>query len=416
MTSSRTREATSARRTALIVTILAGAAFVLVAWWRIPWHPVPGGEVVPADPARFLSGADIDRAEDYARWARVWSWGSLLVSLAVAAWWGFTDVGRRVVERLPGRWWWRTILAVALTVLLGRLITLPFAVAFRQHARDYGITRQSWWGFARDLLVGEGVQIVVTAIAVLVLLACVRRFPRRWPAVVGGLLGALVMTGSFLYPVLVEPLFNSFEPLPDGSLRTGILRLAETEQVRVDDVLVADASRRTTTLNAYVSGFGDTRRVVLYDNLVEELPQDEVLAVVAHELTHARHDDVLTGSLLGALGAVIGVGVLGLLLERRPAGEPSVVPRVLAMFAIASVLTAPVQNGLSRLIETRADVGALEATRDPGAFIAMQQELNLHAVADPTPPAWSHFWFGSHPTTMSRVAVAERFEELLRDR
>lgn len=411
MSSSRTSEPRPARSTALVVVLLAGVVFALVAWWRIPWHPVPGGSVAAADPTRFLSLAEIDRAEQYSRWARVWSWGSLAVSLAVAAWWGLTDAGRRVVDRLPGRWWARAALAVAITVLLGRLITLPFAVAFRIHARDYGITRQSWSGFARDLAVGELVQIVATSLAVVVLLACIRRFPRRWPAVAGGLFAALVMAGSFVYPVVVEPLFNSFQPLPDGSLRTGILQLADTEHVHIDDVLVADASRRTTTFNAYVSGFGDTRRVVLYDNLVDELPQDEVLAVVAHELTHARRDDVLTGSLLGASGAALGVGLLGLVLGRRKVGEPGSVPRLLALFAIASFLASPVQNGLSRLIETRADVGALEATRDPASFIAMQEELNLHAVSDPTPPAWSQFWFGSHPTTMQRIAIAERFEQ-----
>ena len=83
---------------------------------------------------------------------------------------------------------------------------------------------------------------------------------------------------------MVEPLFNWFTPLADGPLRTQILELADEEGVEVDDVLVADASRRTTTLNAYVSGFGSTRRVVVYDNLVDDLPEDQALSVVAHEL------------------------------------------------------------------------------------------------------------------------------------
>src|SRR5206468_3731899 len=109
------------------------------------------------------------------------------------------------------------------------------------------------------------------------------------------------------------PLFNHFTPLPDGELRTQVLALAEQEHVRVDDVLVADASQRTTTLNAYVSGFGSSRRVVVYDNLLDDLDRREVLSVVAHELGHARHDDVLTGSVLGAAGALVGVGLLALL-------------------------------------------------------------------------------------------------------
>ena len=128
-----------------------------------------------------------------------------------------------------------------------------------------------------------------------------------------------MLLGSFGYPILVEPLFNSFESLPDGDLRTQVLALADEEDVPVQDVLVADASRRTTTLNAYVSGFGSTRRIVLYDNLVDDLPEDQALSVVAHELAHARHRDVLVGSALGAAGVLAGIGALGL-LRRAPGG------------------------------------------------------------------------------------------------
>ena len=102
----------------------------------------------------------------------------------------------------------------------------------------------------------------------------------------------------------------------------------------MDEVLVADASRRTTTLNAYVSGFAGSRRVVLYDNLVRDVPRDEALSVVAHELAHARHDDVLVGTVLGASGAAAAVGLLGLVLGRRRADDPATVPTLLALLAV----------------------------------------------------------------------------------
>jgi STE24 endopeptidase len=230
--------------------------------------------------------------------------------------------------------------------------------------------------------------------------------------VAGGLLAGLVLVGSFVYPLVVEPLFNSFTPLADGALRSQIMELADREGVPVDDVLVADASRRTTTLNAYVSGFGSTRRVVVYDNLVRDLPTDQALSVVAHELGHARHDDVLVGSALGAAGALVGVGLLGLLVgtlgRRRPMGDPAVVPLVLALVALGTVASSPVENGISRHVETRADVDALEATHDVRAFEAMQRELAVTSLADATPPAWSQFWFGSHPTALTRIAIARQ--------
>ena len=404
------------RRTALLVTLLGGAVFVAIALWLVPWHPVPGGTPPPASAASVFSPEQIARAEDYSRWARAWSWGSLVVSLLLACWFGFSGLGRRLADRLRGRWWVRVVLAVAALTLLGRIVTLPFGVLLRREQLDRGLSNQSWTGYASDLALGQLVGIVTTSLALVAVIGCARRWRRAWPAVAGALLAALVLAGSFVYPVLVEPLFNTFTPLPDGSLRTQILRLADREHVPVDDVLVADASRRTTTLNAYVSGFGSTRRVVVYDNLVNDLPEDEALSVVAHELGHARHDDVVTGSVLGAAGGVFGVGLLALLVgsigsrRRLTMADPAVVPLLLALVALGTLAASPVQNDISRQIETRADVDALVATHDPGAFVAMQRELALHALADPTPPAWSQLWFGSHPTTLTRIAIARGFD------
>jgi STE24 endopeptidase len=216
----------------------------------------------------------------------------------------------------------------------------------------------------------------------------------------------------------VEPLFNSFTSLPAGPLRTEILALARTEHVPVDDVLVADASRRTTTLNAYVSGFGSTRRVVLYDNVVTTLPRAQIEMIVAHELGHARHEDVLVGTVLGAVGAAFGVGLLGWLLGSRRLlrragaqgpGDARVVPLVLALAAVGAFVASPVQNTISRAVEARADLTSLQATGDPATFVAMQRQLTLSSLADPTPPWFSQFWFGSHPTVLQRIGLAEQW-------
>ncbi len=404
------------RRTALAALLVGGVAFVVLAVWLVPWHPVPGGTPAAA-PARSVFTADqVTAADEFARWSRVWSWGSLAVSLLVVCWFGFTRHGIRLVERIRGPWWVRVVLAVAALVLIGRLVTLPFAVLMHRHLLDNGLTRQPWGGFAADLVRTELVTILTTSVGLVVLVGCARRWPRVWPAVAGGLLAGLVLVGSFVYPVLVEPVFNSFEPLPDGALRSQILQLADREGVHIDDVLVVDASRRTTTLNAYVSGFGSTRRVVVYDTLVHDLPDDQALSVIAHELAHARHDDVVIGSVLGASAALAAVGLLGLAVDalgrRRVMGDPALVPLVLALLAVGTLLASPVQNAVSRHIETRADVDALRATHDPAAFIRMQRELSLRALSDPAPPAWSQFWFGSHPTTLTRIAIARQMYDL----
>ena len=397
-----------ARRVAIWVAVIGGLAFVVIAALRVPWDPIPGGPLHPPPASSVFTPAEIQRAEDFSGLQRILSWSSLAVSLALACVLGFTEVGARLVDRVRGPWWWRVVVAVVGLTLADLVVTLPLAVLLRRRVLEFGLSHQAWDGYAADLAKSFAVNVVATSIGLVLLVGVARRWPSVWPAVAGVLLAGLVLVGSFVYPLLVEPLFNNFESLPDGELRTQILALADQEHVHVEDVLVADASRRTTTLNAYVSGFGSSRRVVVFDNLLDDEDQGQVLAVVAHELSHAHHDDVLTGSLLGAAGALLGVGVLALLVPDT--GEPRRVPRILALLAVATFLASPVQNGISRRIETRADVDSLRTTQDPAAFIALQRDLATTSLADPTPYRLSQFWFGSHPTALQRIALAERMD------
>lgn len=411
----------SERGVGVVTALVGGAVFVALAVVLVPWDPVPGGGGATVRAEEAFTAAQIARAEEFSRWARVWSWSSLAVSLLVSAGLGFTRLGRALMGRIPGPWWLRVVLGTAAVLLTGRVVTLPFGLALLSRRRSYGLSSQSWASYAADVARNELVSVVVSSVALLVLVGCARRWRRAWPAVAGLVLAAFVMLGSFVYPVLVEPLSNDFEPLPEGELRTAVLEVAQREGVDVDDVLVADASRRTTTLNAYVSGLGSTRRVVLYDNLVDDVPQAEILSVVAHELAHAEHHDVLVGSALGAVGVLFAVGLLGALLgsgarpgagggapPRSRVADPAVVPLVLALVAVGMLLASPVESTISRKIETRADVVALEATGDRSSFVEMQRRLALRSLSDPTPPTWSQLWFGTHPTVLERIALAGR--------
>jgi len=411
-----TRPVPSVRTVAAAVAVVGAVIFVTLTVVLVPWHPVPGGgpSSLPA-PDTVLSPEQLARAEAYAGPARWLGWSSLLVSLVVVCWLGFTEAGARLVGRLRGWWWVRVTLGCFLLLLIGELVTLPLALAIRHNALQAGLTNQDLAGWLRDDLVGLLVSTVFTAIGAMVLIGLARRLPRVWPLCAGVLSALLVVLGSFVYPLVVEPLFNRFTSLPAGPLRTSILRLAAVEHVRVDDVLVADASRRTTSLNAYVTGFGSTRRVVLYDNTVNDLKQAEIESVVAHELGHARHDDVLLGTVLGACGAALGVGLLGLIVARpgvrRRSGitgmaDPRAVALLLALTAAASFLASPVENTISRAIEARADLSALDATRDPVAFVELQKQLAISSLQQPAPPEWDQLWFGSHPTPVQRIGMA----------
>jgi STE24 endopeptidase len=269
-----------------------------------------------------------------------------------------------------------------------------------------------------DVFKAYAVGAVIGAIALLGFFTITRLAPRGWWALGAAGAASLVVLLTFVLPVLVEPVFNRFTPMEPGPLRTELLTLAARDGVPVRDVLVADASRRTRAVNAYVSGLGPTRRIVVYDTLLKEAPPEQVASVVAHELGHAKDRDVVTGTLLGALGAGAAVVALYLLggwtgLLRRAGvdsiAEPRAVALLVAVAALVGVLTTPLQALVSRRIEARADAHALALTGDPVTFEAMQRRLANVNLADPDPPAWERLYFASHPSTVERMAAARAY-------
>jgi STE24 endopeptidase len=405
----------------LITAVVLGIALTVVIAVATPWSPLPepSGGRSPIDPTAGLSAAQLDRAEAFAAALRPASLASLLLGLVVSALLALTPAGGRLVRAvaapLGGGWVWQVLLGVLALAVVGRLVTLPLAAYGEVVRHRYGLSTRSWGLWLRDVAVSTAIDAALTALGLLVLVLLARKLPRTWWAWAGAGAAALVVVGSFLWPVLMEPAFNRFEPLAEGRLRSDLLELAEENGTPVEDVLVSDASRRTTALNAYVSGFGSTRRIVLYDTVLDRLPDAQVESIVAHELGHVATDDVLSGTLIGALGAGAGVAALGWLvssprlLRRAGAdgpGDPRVVPLVLFLMTVGTLLSTPVQNGVSRHVEARADVHALDLTRDPEAFAGMQRDLAGSNLNDPDPPAAWQWFFGSHPTVAQRLAMA----------
>jgi STE24 endopeptidase len=369
----------------------------------------------------------VHRAEAFAALLLPASLFSLALGLAVSAIFGLTTLGGRLVRAvarpLGGGWVWQVLLGVLALSVIGRLVTLPLAAYGEVIRHRYGLSTRGWGLWLRDIGVATGIDAGLTAVGLLALVWLARRAPRTWWAWAAVAAAALVVVGSFLWPLVFEPAFNRFDPMAAGPLRSDLLALAEKNGTPVQDVLVSDASRRTTTLNAYVSGFGSTRRIVVYDTVLERLPAAQIESIVAHELGHVSADDVLTGTLTGALGAAAGVAALGWLVSRRSllrrsgadsAGDPRIVPLVLFLIAVGTLVSAPVQNLVSRQIEARADVHALDLTRDPDTFTAMQQGLAVANLSEPDPPAALQWFFGSHPTTAQRVGFARDWKRLER--
>src|SRR5439155_11399840 len=238
---------------------------------------------------------------------------------ALAAVLGLTPLGGRLViavaRPVGGGWIAQVLLGGVALALVGQIASLPLQAWSETVQRRYGLSTRDWSGWAADLAKSFGIGTVLAGVALLGGYAVIRAAPRTWWAWVAAGGAALAIAVSFAFPVLVEPVFNRFQPMPDGPLRTSLLELARADGIGVRDVLVADASRRTTTLNAYVSGFGSTRRIVVYDTLLRRGSAAEVRLVVAHELGHARRNDVLRGTLVGALAVAAGACAAYLLVS-----------------------------------------------------------------------------------------------------
>jgi len=383
-----------------------------------PWGPAPDLSVAPASLTSYFTPAQIARSEaffDAVKWP---SWLGLAVGVAVPVGLAFSSLGKalvRLVRRWSSRWWVQVIATGSVVVVVQRLVTLPFGIWTHRVATSYGLSTQSWGGYAIDAAKSLAITLVITSAGLVLVVGLARRFPRTWFAPAAASAAGLVLLLSFAYPIVLEPLFNRFTPLADGPLRSRLLMLAARDDIAVSDVLVADASRRTTALNAYVSGFGASKRIVVYDTLLDSASDDEIALVVAHELGHAARDDVLVGTVEGALGAAAGV-VAVFLLVRLPrtrratgagsAGDPAIVPVLLALVAVAALAAAPVENTVSRRVEARADIHSLDLTGDTSTFIAVQQRLAVSNLTHLQPNPVLAFWFSSHPAPLDRIGLA----------
>ena len=368
----------------------------------------------PIEPAdidlhSFFSDAEIERGARYAR-------PQVALGLARAA----LELGGLVlVVRRPPRWLSRgskrpalagAITGAGLAVGLS-LPTLPLSVLSRRRGKAVGLVTQSWRGWAVDLLKGAAIESVLAASAGSATVAVTRRYPRRWwlPVSAGSVAFGTVLAA--LAPVVLDPVFNDFTPLPEGETRSDVLELARAAGVNVGEVYSIDASRRTTAANAYVTGLGPTKRVVLFDTLLDRYSRDEIRVVVAHELGHVRNRDVPRGVLYAALVApAAALAVQRLSWELSPERDSAgALPALALAAALVGAPLAVIGNRLSRAIERRSDAYSLALTDSPDAFISFERAIAVQNVADLEPPRWLSSLLATHPPTAERIGSAVSF-------
>ena len=391
---------------AIAVAVAAAAAATLLL------RPRSGLiEPAPVDLKQYFTAFQLERAEDFRSVQRVLGVAGLAVgigTLGVLVW----RPPRRIFDRLEAR----PLLggaAVGAGISLVLVVTgRPISAWMRQRSLDVGLSTQAWPDWALDVVKGAGISAVTAAIGGLVAVALVRRFPRTWWAPGAVLVVAYGVVTIWLYPIVIDPVFNKFDKLKPGQLRSELLRLADRAGVDVGEVYRIDASRRTSAANAYVIGLGHSKRVVLYDNLIDKFPRDEVRVVVAHELGHQKHNDLLRGLAWLAIVAPAGTFLTQALAERfarRDLGTPAGLPAIALAVSLAGLGLGIASNALSRPVEASADSFALELTRDPADFINFERRIAIRNISDPDPPGLFHVLFDTHPTDKQRIGFGEAF-------
>jgi STE24 endopeptidase len=283
--------------------------------------------------------------------------------------------------------------------------------------RRFGLTKQSSGGWLSDQAKGLLLGVLLETPLLTAAYAVIRRRPRDWWLIIASASVPLTVALSNLAPVLLMPLFNRFEPLRDEALAARIRTLAARSGVRISDVYEMDMSRQSEKPNAMFTGLGNTKRIVLGDTLLAGFSEDEIEAVVAHELGHQVHGDIWR--LIG-FGAGAGFGMAWLLSRVAPlavqrtrertgvteVGDEASLPLLALLMTAMGLILMPVQAAFSRAIERRADRFAVELTRNGDAYARAMEGLAAQSLADPDPPRPVVLMLYSHPPIVERIRSA----------
>jgi STE24 endopeptidase len=284
------------------------------------------------------------------------------------------------------------------------LVNLPFRIAGHWWARRHDLTETNYlWWILDDWLI-LGAQFLAASLALLVVMGLARWLGDWW-----WLPGAAAFTAIVGFVTFAAPLLEyETEPLRDETLL--VAEEAYRSQLGLPDlpVRVEEVSDEILVANAYAYGIGPTRRVVLWDTILQDpFEPEEQRVVLAHELAHHSQEHLPEGVGWYAIFAVPGAFLLMLATRRRGGmGAPEAVPLALLVAFVFQLATAPAANVVSRRVEAEADWKALEVTRDPVAFEGLMAGLAESSLGDPSPPEWAQLVLGSHPTLEDRVAMA----------
>jgi STE24 endopeptidase len=360
---------------------------------------------------------------------RIFFWIYTVIELGLICVLALTPIGRRVADRLLV--WTRGYRIPAalgmgcIYLVLHDLLTLPVGIARFYHSHAWGLANPSYdlAAWLRDHYLAFAVNIPWEVAVVVALYAGLIITPRIWWLLAPIGMTILGVAYVFLAPILINPLFNDFTPLRKtqwADQQPRVQAIIDEAKIPVAEILVMDASRQSTHTNAYFTGFGSTRRIVLYDTLLKNHTPEEIESVLAHEIGHWQHDHIVKGMLIAIVGSVFGFLILHLFLRgavgQAPwnlasVADPAGLWLILLLLGAGSWLAMPAESMISRHFERQADEVSLDLGKQPQAFIDSERKMAIDNKSNVAPTPWNVWLFASHPPTVERIRMAEDWEK-----
>ncbi|HEY2235808.1 MAG TPA: M48 family metallopeptidase, partial [Candidatus Angelobacter sp.] len=354
---------------------------------------------------------------------------SLLVLLALLAL-GIAAKYRDWAERLSKHQFVQALIFVPVFILTITVLGLPLD-AYQQHiSREYGLSVQGWGSWFADVAKGQALSLIILISAIWGITNLIRKSPRRWWFYTWLVAVPFVIFLIFLAPLVIDPLFNKFEPLDKSNpqLVDAIEQVTKRGGLEIprDRMFLMKASEKVTTLNAYVTGFGPSKRVVVWDTTIKNASTPETLFVFGHEMGHYVLNHVVIGIIATAVGLFIGFYLLYRIANwafprfqqrwhMRELSDWAAVPMLFLIFSLLSLISQPIGSAISRQLEHNADIYGLEVTHgiNPNSQEAAAhafQVLGELSLSYPYPSDFYVFWYADHPPIRDRVPFAHNYD------
>lgn len=378
-------------------------------------------------PDRYKKARDLSRI--HFRFALI-SFVYGLLALWVVLRWKLGATYRTWAEKASVRRFLQVLIFSPLLILTIDILELPTGIYDNWISRKYGISVQGWGSWTRDWAKGELISVIIGSLLIWGLYAAIRRSPRRWWFYFWLISLPIAVFLIFLQPLMIDPMFHKFEPLAkrDAALTVSLEKMVQRagQNIPPERMFWMGAGEKTTALNAYVTGFGASKRIVVWDTTIAKMTTPQITFVVGHEMGHYVLQHIPKGlaftAVLLFVFFYIGFRSIGWVLARwggtwgvRGVDDLSSLPALMLLLSILSFIASPITSGVTRYLEHQADVYGLEVTHgltpDSGQVAAQAfQVLGEVDLSDPKPNPVNVFLFYDHPPIPDRIQFSLTYD------